>query len=173
MKQAFRLTPVIAALGVAAGLAFSAGAQAQTIKIGVVGPTTGAVTQYGDMVREGVDTAVERINAAGGINGKKLDVYKRQPPDHRSAVRPAAAAPGLRAARRQRVLGDRPAGLHPRQGQRPEPVSYTHLDVYKRQPEVWVTWKVPGFLAGVPFAKPYCRLKSDSCSYPSPEGFRP
>ncbi|MFY3161906.1 leucine ABC transporter subunit substrate-binding protein LivK, partial [Achromobacter xylosoxidans] len=39
MKQAFRLTPVIAALGVAAGLAFSAGAQAQTIKIGVVGPT--------------------------------------------------------------------------------------------------------------------------------------
>ncbi|CAB3631693.1 branched-chain amino acid ABC transporter substrate-binding protein [Achromobacter sp. SIMBA_011] len=73
MKQAFRLTPVIAALSVAAGLAFSAGAQAQTIKIGVVGPTTGAVTQYGDMVREGVDTAVERINAAGGINGKKLE----------------------------------------------------------------------------------------------------
>ncbi len=73
MKQAFRLTPIIAALGVAAGLAFSAGAHAQTIKIGVVGPTTGAVTQYGDMVREGVDTAVERINAAGGINGKKLE----------------------------------------------------------------------------------------------------
>ncbi|SSW66972.1 branched-chain amino acid ABC transporter substrate-binding protein [Achromobacter agilis] len=73
MKPVFRLTPVIAALGVAAGLAFAAGAQAQTIKIGVVGPTTGAVTQYGDMVREGVDTAVERINAAGGVNGKKLE----------------------------------------------------------------------------------------------------
>ncbi|ADP16645.1 branched-chain amino acid ABC transporter substrate-binding protein [Achromobacter xylosoxidans] len=73
MKPVFRLTPVIAALGVAAGLAFASGAQAQTIKIGVVGPTTGAVTQYGDMVREGVDTAVERINAAGGINGKKLE----------------------------------------------------------------------------------------------------
>ncbi|CAB3719589.1 MULTISPECIES: branched-chain amino acid ABC transporter substrate-binding protein [Achromobacter] len=73
MKPVFRLTPVIAALGVAAGMAFAAGAQAQTIKIGVVGPTTGAVTQYGDMVREGVDTAVERINAAGGVNGKKLE----------------------------------------------------------------------------------------------------
>ncbi|MGY6272310.1 branched-chain amino acid ABC transporter substrate-binding protein [Achromobacter denitrificans] len=73
MKPVFRLTPVIAAFGVAAGLAFAAGAQAQTIKIGVVGPTTGAVTQYGDMVREGVDTAVERINAAGGVNGKKLE----------------------------------------------------------------------------------------------------
>ena len=73
MKPVFRLTPVIAALGVAAGLTFGAAAHAQTIKIGVVGPTTGAVTQYGDMVREGVDTAVERINAAGGVNGKKLE----------------------------------------------------------------------------------------------------
>lgn len=73
MKPTFRLTPVIAALGVAAGLAFASGAHAQTIKIGVVGPTTGAVTQYGDMVREGVDTAIERINAAGGVNGKKLE----------------------------------------------------------------------------------------------------
>ena len=73
MKQAFRLTPVLAALGLAAGLAVSAGAQAQSIKIAVVGPTTGPVTQYGAMVREGVDTAVERINAAGGIDGKKLE----------------------------------------------------------------------------------------------------
>ncbi|WP_447988921.1 branched-chain amino acid ABC transporter substrate-binding protein [Achromobacter spanius] len=73
MKPTFRLTPVIAALGVAAALAFASGAHAQTIKIGVVGPTTGAVTQYGDMVREGVDTAIERINAAGGVNGKKLE----------------------------------------------------------------------------------------------------
>ncbi|WAI81362.1 MULTISPECIES: branched-chain amino acid ABC transporter substrate-binding protein [Achromobacter] len=73
MKPTFRLTPVFAALGVAAGLTFAAGAHAQTIKIGVVGPTTGAVTQYGDMVREGVDTAIERINAAGGVNGKKLE----------------------------------------------------------------------------------------------------
>ena len=73
MKPTFRLTPVIAALGVVAGLTFAAGAHAQTIKIGVVGPTTGAVTQYGDMVREGVDTAIERINAAGGVNGKKLE----------------------------------------------------------------------------------------------------
>ncbi len=39
----------------------------------MVGPTTGQVTQYGDMVREGVDTAIERINATGGVNGKKLE----------------------------------------------------------------------------------------------------
>ncbi|OZI22462.1 MULTISPECIES: branched-chain amino acid ABC transporter substrate-binding protein [Bordetella] len=73
MTQSFRLTPMLAALGLAVGLGISAGAQAQSIKIGVVGPTTGPVTQYGAMVREGVDTAVERINAAGGVDGKKLE----------------------------------------------------------------------------------------------------
>ncbi|CAM4095994.1 branched-chain amino acid ABC transporter substrate-binding protein [Bordetella tumulicola] len=73
MKQAFRLSPVLAALSLAAGLAVSAGVQAQSIKIGVVGPTTGPVTQYGAMVREGVDTAIEVINAAGGVDGKKLE----------------------------------------------------------------------------------------------------
>src|SRR5690606_22176848 len=91
MKQALRLTPVLAALGLAAGLACAAGAQAQSIKIAVVGPTTGPVTQYGAMVREGVDTAVERINAAGGIDGKKLETVviddgcePKQGPDRKS-----------------------------------------------------------------------------------------
>ncbi|OZI64232.1 branched-chain amino acid ABC transporter substrate-binding protein [Bordetella genomosp. 1] len=74
MKKTFRLAPVIAALGMTAGLAFASGAHAaDAIKIGVVGPTTGPVTQYGDMVREGVNTAIERINAAGGVDGKKLE----------------------------------------------------------------------------------------------------
>ena len=73
MKKAFRLSPVLGALSLSAGLAVSAGAQAESIKIGVVGPTTGPVTQYGAMVREGVDTAVEMINAAGGVDGKKLE----------------------------------------------------------------------------------------------------
>ncbi len=72
MKTHFRLTPVLAACGLAMGLAYG-GAQAQTIKIGVVGPTTGPVTQYGDMVREGVNTAIEVINASGGVNGSKLE----------------------------------------------------------------------------------------------------
>jgi branched-chain amino acid transport system substrate-binding protein len=58
-----------------AGLLAMAGAAAaaDTIKIAVVGPTTGPVTQYGDMVKEGVLTAVEQINAAGGVLGKKLE----------------------------------------------------------------------------------------------------
>src|SRR5690606_32048595 len=68
-----RLTPIVAALGMAAGLAFSADAMADTIKIAVAGPFTGALTQYGAMVKEGVDTAIEQINAAGGVLGKQLE----------------------------------------------------------------------------------------------------
>lgn len=65
---------VAAALGLAGTMIFSASALAQNIKIGMVIPTTGALTQYGDMVKEGVNTAVELANAAGGVNGKKIEI---------------------------------------------------------------------------------------------------
>ena len=45
-----------------------------TIKFAYAGPRTGPVTQYGDMVKEGIDTAVEMINEQGGILGKKLEL---------------------------------------------------------------------------------------------------
>ncbi|MDR2128791.1 MAG: branched-chain amino acid ABC transporter substrate-binding protein [Burkholderiaceae bacterium] len=72
-SRAWRLATLgLAAAGLSAAL-LPAAAMAQTIKIAVAGPQTGPVTQYGDMVREGVSTAIEQINAAGGINGKKLE----------------------------------------------------------------------------------------------------
>lgn len=68
-----RFTPVIAALGLAVGMLASSGAQAAgTIKIAVAGPFTGPLTQYGGMVSQGVDTEIEKVNAAGGVLGKKL-----------------------------------------------------------------------------------------------------
>ncbi len=45
--------------------------QAQ-IKIGLVIPASGPLTQYGTMIQEGVGTAVEQVNAAGGINGQQV-----------------------------------------------------------------------------------------------------
>ncbi|MDN5843324.1 MAG: branched-chain amino acid ABC transporter substrate-binding protein [Alcaligenaceae bacterium] len=68
-----RFTPVAAALGLAAGMLISSAAGADTIRIAIAGPFTGALTQYGDMVKEGVDTAVETINASGGVLGKQLE----------------------------------------------------------------------------------------------------
>jgi branched-chain amino acid transport system substrate-binding protein len=49
-------------------------ASAETIKIGLPGPMTGPVTQYGDMSRAGAVTAVEQLNAAAGPDGNKFEL---------------------------------------------------------------------------------------------------
>ncbi len=46
---------------------------ADTIKIALAGPTTGPVTQYGTMQNIGAEMAIEKLNAAGGMNGKMLE----------------------------------------------------------------------------------------------------
>ena len=43
-----------------------------TIKIGGIAPLSGSVAVYGVECTNGVNLAVEEINAAGGINGKKI-----------------------------------------------------------------------------------------------------
>jgi branched-chain amino acid transport system substrate-binding protein len=73
MKAHHRFTLGAAVLAMTTG-AFASPVHAETIRIAVVGPTTGPVTQYGDSVREGVFTAAEQINAAGGVNGSKLEI---------------------------------------------------------------------------------------------------
>ena len=60
---------LMAAIIGGAGLAQAA----DTIRIGVVGPVTGPVAQYGDMQMIGAKMAVEQINAAGGVNGKQIE----------------------------------------------------------------------------------------------------
>ena len=45
-----------------------------TIKIGSIGPLSGAVAVYGVEARDGAQLAVDEINAAGGINGKMLEL---------------------------------------------------------------------------------------------------
>jgi branched-chain amino acid transport system substrate-binding protein len=46
---------------------------ADTIKIGIPQPMTGPATQYGDQIQAGALTAIEAINEAGGVKGKKLE----------------------------------------------------------------------------------------------------
>ncbi len=61
--------------GIALGtvLAFSSVAQAQ-IKLGVAGPITGPNAAFGAQLKNGVEQAVEDINAAGGIMGQRITV---------------------------------------------------------------------------------------------------
>src|ERR1051325_8923931 len=56
-------------------LARSAGALAQeTLKIGAPQPMTGPDAPFGDKFKKAYAMAVEEINAAGGVNGKKIEV---------------------------------------------------------------------------------------------------
>lgn len=68
-KKCIRFALAIAVLGSTAGLAIAA----DTIKIALVGPVSGSVAQYGDMQFVGAKMAIEQINKAGGVAGKKLE----------------------------------------------------------------------------------------------------
>lgn len=60
---------------IAAGIlmATMTAAHADTLRIGIAGPVTGPVAQYGDMQKIGAMMAIDKINAAGGINGMTLE----------------------------------------------------------------------------------------------------
>jgi branched-chain amino acid transport system substrate-binding protein len=68
------LKPIVAAAALAAA-AFTAQAQ-DTIKIGEINSYK-AQPAFLDPYKKGVDLAVEEINAAGGVNGKKIEVVSR------------------------------------------------------------------------------------------------
>ncbi len=53
--------------------AASGAPQSGTIKIGVLGCTTGDSAQYGNAVIHGAQLYIDQVNAAGGINGKKIE----------------------------------------------------------------------------------------------------
>ena len=60
---------------------------AETIKLGAVGPLTGGYANYGLSVQHGAQLAVDEINAAGGVNGKQLELsFQDSQGDPESAV---------------------------------------------------------------------------------------
>ncbi|HSB82676.1 MAG TPA: ABC transporter substrate-binding protein [Candidatus Methylomirabilis sp.] len=52
----------------------TAQAQAKPIKIGHVVPVTGEAAEAGQYQKQGAELAAEKINAAGGVNGRKLSL---------------------------------------------------------------------------------------------------
>jgi branched-chain amino acid transport system substrate-binding protein len=46
----------------------------ETIRIGVAGPITGSYAKFGEQLVKGAQAAVVALNAAGGVDGKKLEV---------------------------------------------------------------------------------------------------
>mgnify|MGYP000882134148 CR=1 FL=1 len=63
--------------------------QSDTIKIGGMYPLTGGLASYGEPAHNTAIIAVDDINAAGGINGKKLELVSE---DHKCDPKTAASA---------------------------------------------------------------------------------
>jgi len=61
-------------LALALAATFSAGASAADLKIGVAEALSGGAAQYGVSIRNGFQLAADEINAAGGVNGDKLQL---------------------------------------------------------------------------------------------------
>ena len=59
----------------------------ETIKLGAVGPLTGGYANYGLSVQHGAELAIKEINAAGGVNGRQLELsFQDSQGDPESAV---------------------------------------------------------------------------------------
>jgi branched-chain amino acid transport system substrate-binding protein len=54
----------------------SSGGEGKTIKVGVNLELSGGVASYGESLENGIDIAVDEINKAGGVKGKKLEIVK-------------------------------------------------------------------------------------------------
>ena len=63
----------VSALTLSITLAMGAQA-ADEIRIGIAGPMTGTVSQYGDMWFQGVHARAELINRAGGVDGRTIEL---------------------------------------------------------------------------------------------------
>ena len=73
MKKKFQTKKIALAVALSFGASLVL-AQSGPIKIGVVTPLSGTYTPIGEQVKMGLDLAAKEINAAGGINGKKIDL---------------------------------------------------------------------------------------------------
>src|SRR6185436_16198983 len=90
-RRNFLTASAAVTLGAAHPLLFAQGSN-ETIKIGILIPLTGATSQFGATMSKAAQIAADEINAAGGVNGRKIEVVTED--DQRN---PEAA---VRAARK-------------------------------------------------------------------------
>lgn len=64
----------LAAVAALAGTGLPAAAQQEPIRIGMTAPLTGAAAEIGHLQQEGAKLGIEQVNAAGGVNGRKLEL---------------------------------------------------------------------------------------------------
>ena len=81
----------VGALGLVMGFFSAPSMSADTIKIGVLLPTSGGGASYGIPAENGVKLAIKEINESGGVNGKMLEYFIRD-----TKLKPAVATAAAR-----------------------------------------------------------------------------
>ena len=76
MKKIAKKTIFVLFVLFAVGMTFTGCSKeaADTVKIGGIFPLSGNVAVFGTECRNGVEMAISEINAAGGVNGKMLEL---------------------------------------------------------------------------------------------------
>lgn len=74
MKKSKVLVGMVLVLGLCLTLGSSLSMATDTIKVGVVLPLTGKLAKFGEIENKSFLMALEEINSAGGINGKKIEL---------------------------------------------------------------------------------------------------
>ncbi|HHT42255.1 MAG TPA: ABC transporter substrate-binding protein [Firmicutes bacterium] len=74
MSRSNKLKAMFVCVSLIFMLAVPSLAQGDTIKIGLISSLTGSVSTYGQSVRNAVTMAIDDINAAGGINGRQINL---------------------------------------------------------------------------------------------------
>ena len=74
------------ALAAAACSILATGAASATVKVGALFPFSGALALLGQESYRGMELAVNEINAAGGLNGEKIEIIKADAVDPTQAV---------------------------------------------------------------------------------------
>ncbi len=85
----FKFNKIVLALGVCGALA--AGNAAADMKVGALFPFSGALALLGQESYRGLELAVNEINAAGGVNGEKIEIIKPMPWTRRRPCRKPSA----------------------------------------------------------------------------------
>ena len=69
-----KMVKSIAAFSIAALTLIGCNSKSSTIKFGSIGPLSGPYAVYGGDCKNGIELAVNEINAAGGINGQQIEL---------------------------------------------------------------------------------------------------
>ena len=98
MKRFRKVAVACMSMAMLAGCGGEESANTDEIVIGVNYELTGNVAQYGIAHRDGIQMAVDEINADGGINGKKIKLVIKDNKSEAAEVSAMSALPAHQSA---------------------------------------------------------------------------